>query len=233
MFNKKPTVIPESFGLIMDGNGRWAKRRGLPRSYGHGKGLLNMIALCKHGFELGCKNIVCYGLSIQNLGRDQAEVSHIYKLVIEAFDLFVKTFSELEASVCFIGDNDLLPPEIQQQLKKTTAALSQYENSGKKIYIAIAYGSRNEMLTAINSAIEKGEKVDEKSFLSSLSCPVEPDLLIRTGGEFRLSNFLLFQSSYSELCFSKKLFPDFSNKDLEKAFVEYGKRNRRFGLVKK
>lgn len=224
-------AIPQTVGLIMDGNGRWSKKRNRSRLEGHTMGIHNMISLIAHAFECGVKNIICYGLSTENLKRPEEEVKHIYELIIQVFDLFISTFSKIQACVKYVGNTEALPSAIQESIKKTEAALSKYESSGRVIYIAIAYGSWFEITKAVNAAVERGEPVTPKSFLSLLDIPLQPELIIRTGGEQRLSNFLLYQASYSELYFTKKLFPDFSKRDMDKAFKWFQKRNRRFGLI--
>ena len=146
--------------------------------------------------------------------------------------VFKKTAdSGIRASVKYIGNIGVLPAAVQESMKRSEQALSKFQSSGKTIFVAVAYGSRHEIIDAVNSAVREGKPVSEESFLSSLSMPLEPELIIRTGGERRLSNFLLYQVSYSELYFSKKLFPDFTNKDLDKAFKWYSRRNRKFGLI--
>lgn len=227
--DKKP--VPKTVGLIMDGNGRWAEQLNKPRLEGHTKGIYNMISLVAHAFDCGVKNMVCYGLSTENLDRPKEEVEHIYKLMIDVFEFFVTTFSKIEASVKYIGNISVLPKAVQDSMKRSEQALSKFETSGKVIYIGVAYGSRYEIVDAANKAIKRGQPVTEESFLSMLDMPLQPELIIRTGGERRLSNFLLFQSSYSELYFSDKLFPDFENGDMDKAFEWFGKRERKFGLV--
>ncbi|MCM1438912.1 MAG: polyprenyl diphosphate synthase [Roseburia sp.] len=224
-------IVPETVGLIMDGNGRWAKKNGKRRMEGHTKGILNMISLCSHAFDRGVKNMVCYGLSTENLKRPVQEVEHIYKLVVGAFDLFVTTFTKQQACVKYIGNTDILPAEVCASMERCEKELSKFRNSGRTIYIGIAYGSRHEMVSAINRAVERGEKVTEEKFLSMLGMPLEPQLIIRTGGEKRLSNFLLYQASYSELYFSDKMFPDFGDADFDQALSWYAERNRRYGLV--
>lgn len=215
----------------MDGNGRWAEQRNMHRLEGHTQGIYRMISLVAHAFERGVSNVVCYGLSTENLERPHEEINHIYKLIIDVFELFVKTFTELRASVKYVGKLDALPEPVRESMRRAELALKGFESSGKKIYVAVAYGSRNEIVNAINTAIKNGESVTEESFLSMLSISVEPDLIIRTGGERRLSNFLLYQSSYSELYFSEKLFPEFGEEDLDVALEWYGLKNRKFGLI--
>ncbi len=223
--------IPATVGLIMDGNGRWAKNNGLKRGEGHTKGIENMIKITAHAFEVGVKNMVCYGLSTENLSRPEEEINHIYDLVIKVFDIFVTVFSRLKACVKYIGDLDRLPEAVRESMKRSENALNKFEGRGRTIYVAIAYGSRKEIVSAVNRAIALGKPVDEDSFLNMLEMPEEPELIIRTGGESRLSNFLLYQSSYSELYFSDKYFPDFDNSDFDEALAWYAKRSRRHGQI--
>lgn len=231
MENEKIGCIPHTLGLIMDGNGRWAKQHSLDRKDGHTEGIYRMISLVAHAFSRGVSNMICYGLSTENLERPKEEVEHIYQLMIDIFDLFVTTFSKMRASVKYIGKLDALPDPVRRSMLRSEVALSEFASSGRTIYIAVAYGSRHELIETINAAIQKGESVTEKSFLSMLSMPLEPELIIRTGGEQRLSNFLLYQASYSELYFSPKLFPEFTEEDFDEALVWYQGRHRRFGLV--
>ena len=226
------TKIPRHIALIMDGNGRWAKKRLLPRSVGHKFGMERMIGLMEHAFALGVEYITVYALSTENLQRDGAELSHILSLIGKVFDYFVSVFSQKQVSISYVGNLSLLPREIREHMKRTEDALSRYKTSGKVLYVAIAYGGRNEIIDAVNRAVAKGTTVTEEEFLSLLSVPVEPDLVIRTGGQKRLSNFLLYQASYAELYFSDKLFPEFTVDDLQEAFTWYAGRKRNYGLVK-
>ncbi len=221
--------IPEHIAIIMDGNGRWAKKRLLPRSVGHKYGMERMIGLMERAFELGVKYITVYALSTENLKRPKEELDAL-------FNLFRNHFSEYMGRVCArgvrlraIGDISLLPEDLQKILKDSEEQTAKYE--GKGINVAVCYGARDEIVSAVNKAVEKGEKVTEESFAKLLytSEVPDPDLIIRTGKEVRLSNFLLYQAAYAELYFSNKMFPEFSDKDLDKAIIEFSRRTRRFG----
>ena len=224
--------IPNHVGIIMDGNGRWAEQRGLARNEGHSRGIVNMIELAVRAFELGAEKFVCYSLSTENLKRDKNELTHILGLIIEHFDSFIAICKKHRIAAKYIGRLDLLPKEIYDSISRTESILSEFDGEGRTMYIAIAYGSRDEMIQSINKAIEIGKPLDEKSFLSSLMLPVDLDLVIRTGGERRLSNFFLYQCSYAELYFSDKYFPDFNGEDLGEAVEWFSSRTRRYGLVK-
>ena len=230
MLNK--STVPKSIGLIMDGNGRWAEEKGLPRKEGHTEGIANMLRLACKAFELGVNNFVCYSLSTENLGREKDEIDHILNLVIQYEDVFVGLCKKYQVAVKYVGRLELLPPDVLESLKRNEDTLSEFLPMGRVMYIAIAYGGRAEITDAVNRAIKSGTAVTESSFLELLDLPAELDLVIRTGGERRLSNFFLYQASYAELYFSDKYFPDFSEDDLCEALSWFLSRKRRYGLVK-
>ena len=221
--------IPRHIAIIMDGNGRWAKKRMLPRSVGHKHGMDRMVGLMERAFEVGVEYITVYALSTENLKRPQEEIEGL-------FNLFRNNFQDALGKVCArgvrlraLGDISLLPDDIVKVLRESEEETAKYE--GKGINIAVCYGARDEIVHAVNAAIEKGERVTEESFAGLLYTKdlPDPDLIIRTGKEVRLSNFLLYQAAYAELYFSDKMFPEFSDRDLDKAIVAYSKRTRRFG----
>lgn len=223
------TKIPKHIAIIMDGNGRWAKKRLMPRSYGHKQGMERMIGLMERAFTLGVEYITVYALSTENLKRPKEELDYL-------FDLFRNHFKEYLYRVCArgvqlraIGDISLLPQDLQTILREAEAETAKYE--GKCINVAVCYGARDELVRAVNLAVERGEKVTEEGLSSLLytTGQPDPDLIIRTGKEVRLSNFLLYQAAYAELYFSDKMFPEFSDKDLDAAIEEYSNRTRRFG----
>lgn len=222
--------IPRHVGLIMDGNGRWAEAKGLPRTAGHTRGVRNMMALAAHAFDAGVETFTCYSLSTENLHREAGEVRHILSLVLSAFDEFLALCHAKRIAVKYVGRLALLPDEIREALAQTEAATAAYADGGRTMFIAIAYGGRAELVEAVNRAVAAGTPVTEESLLSHLSLPHSLDLIIRTGGERRLSNFFLYQASYAELYFSDLLFPDFDESALDGAFAEYARRTRRFGL---
>ena len=221
--------IPQHIAIIMDGNGRWAKKRMMPRSIGHKYGMERMIGLMEHAFEVGVQYITVYALSTENLKRPKEELDAL-------FDLFRNNFKQMMGRVCSrgvrlraLGDVSLLPDDIVQILRESEEETAKYE--GRGVNVAVCYGARDEIVHAVNAAVEKGEKVTEESFAKLLYTKdiPDPDLIIRTGKEVRLSNFLLYQAAYAELYFSDKMFPEFSDKDLDKAMISYSKRTRRFG----
>lgn len=221
--------LPKHIALIMDGNGRWAKKRLMPRSFGHKKGMERMIALMEHAFDLGVDYITVYALSTENLKRPQEELNGLFDLIRNHFAGYMERICARGVRLRVIGDTSLLPDDIQKILTDSQAKTEKY--TGKGVNVALCYGARAEIVRAANLAIERGEKLTEESFSSLLYTggQPDPDLIIRTGKEVRLSNFLLWQAAYAELYFSDKMFPEFSDKDLDGAIEWYGKRVRRFG----
>ena len=225
----KDTKIPRHIAIIMDGNGRWAKKRFLPRSVGHKHGMERMIGLMERAFELGVEYITVYALSTENLKRPKEELEGLFNLLRNHFKEYLGRVCSRGVRLRAVGDVSLLPEDVQKILRDSEEETAKYE--GKGINVAVAYGSRDEIVHAVNKAIELGEKVTEDSsarLLYTADVP-DPDLVIRTGKEVRLSNFLLYQSAYAELYFSDKMFPDFSDRELDKAIVSFSKRTRRFG----
>lgn len=226
---KAGSRIPAHIAIIMDGNGRWAKKRLMPRSFGHKKGMERMIGLMEHAFDMGVNYVTVYALSTENLKRPQDELEGLYNLIRNHFISYMDRVCARGVRLRIIGDTTLLPADVQEILRSSEEKTACYQ--GKGINVALCYGSRAEIARAVNLAVEKGEKVTEESFVRLLYTAdvPDPDLMIRTGKEVRLSNFLLYQSAYTELYFSDKMFPAFSDKDLEKAIEWYSTRTRRFG----
>lgn len=226
---KAGTKIPCHIAMIMDGNGRWAKKRLMPRSFGHKKGMERMIGLMERAFDLGVSYITVYALSTENLKRPQEELEGLYNLIRNHFKENMERVLKRGVRLRVIGETQLLPDDVQKILRESEEETAHF--AGKGVNIALCYGSRAEIVRAANLAVEKGEKVTEESFSSLLyTCgQPDPDLIIRTGKEIRLSNFLLWQAAYAELYFSDKMFPAFSDKDLEKAIEWFSGRTRRFG----
>lgn len=224
--------IPLHIGLIMDGNGRWAKKRLMPRSYGHNAGMNAMIKIAEHAKELGVKYLTVYTLSTENLLRPKEELEGLYGLFRKYFTKNVQKLYSSGSGVKVIGDTSVLPEDVQKLLsdgEKNSPA-----DAAFTLIFAINYGARAEIIRALNLAVERGEKLDADGLEACLytSGIPDPDLIIRTGGEMRLSNFLLYQAAYSELYFTDVLFPDFDEAEFDKAIKEYAKRERRFGKIK-
>ncbi|MGN0804093.1 MAG: polyprenyl diphosphate synthase [Candidatus Coproplasma sp.] len=223
--------LPRHVGLIMDGNGRWAEKRLLPRSAGHAEGMNRMIALAQKAKDMGVRYFTVYALSTENLHRPEDEVNKLYGLIKKYFMKNVKKLIAQGASVKVIGDLSLLPEDVRSVVEEGCSQCK--DDTDFTFIIALAYGSRNEIVRATNLAIKEGEEVDDKKFSSYLYTDGIPDVdfIIRTGGEMRLSNFLLWQSAYAELYFTDVLFPDFTPLKFEKALGVYAQRVRRFGKL--
>ena len=223
--------LPVHVGIIMDGNGRWAKQRIKPRAFGHKAGMNRIISLSEHARNIGIKYLTLYTLSTENLSRPKEELDGLFGLFRRYFKSNVKKLYKQNARVKIIGDKSVLPEDIQTLLRESE------QNSPKDasftLIFAINYGSRAEIVNAVNRAVENGEKVDGERFSSLLYTDgiPDPDLIIRTGGEFRLSNFLMYQAAYAELYFTGVLFPDFSDEEFDKAIKDYTLRERRYGKV--
>ncbi len=223
--------LPRHIAVIMDGNGRWAKKRLLPRAAGHRAGMKRMIPLVEHIFECGVRYCTLFALSAENLGRPQEELEGLFALFREYFTGYIVTLKKKGIRLRILGERSLLPADIATLMTKgeDDTALG----DAGTLAIAIGYGGRQDIVSACNKAVKAGKEVSLETFAEMLSTGGMPeiDLLIRTGKEKRISNFLLFEAAYAELYFSDKMFPDFSNKDLDRALVAFGERERRYGKI--
>ena len=222
---------PRHIAIIMDGNGRWAKKRLLPRGAGHRAGMNRMIGLAEHIFDRGVEYCTLFALSTENLSRPKEELDGLFSLFRDYFPANTERLKRKGIALRVIGDRSLLPEDIVALIAEGEA----YTAGGTRgtLALAIGYGGRQDILAAVNEAVRRGREVDAEEFSAMLSTREipEPDLLIRTGKELRISNFLLWQAAYSELYFTDVLFPDFSDKELDKAIEAYGKRERRYGKL--
>lgn len=229
MKSEKFSNLPSHIAFIMDGNGRWAKKRGLSRKFGHAQGVKTLEKILTELFDLNIPFVTVFAFSTENWKRPADEVNALMDLFREYFQTHFKNLSESGVKVNVIGDVTAFPDDLQEQIKMLSAV--KHENCKGTLNIAMNYGSRSEIVRAVNTAVSRGQVVTQESFndlLYTAGIP-DPDLIIRTSGEFRLSNFLLYQSAYSELYFCKKLWPDFTKRELYKALKNYVARNRRFG----
>ena len=222
--------LPVHVGVIMDGNGRWAKKRLMPRSVGHKSGMDRMIALAEHAKKSGIKYLTVYVMSTENFARRSAdEIEGLFGLIRKYFTVNVKRLFEQGSGIKIIGDISALPQDVVKIL--TDAENLSPESADFMLIFAINYGGRCEIVNAVNKAVEKGEKITVEQFgklLYTDGVP-DPDLIIRTGGEMRLSNFLTYQSAYAELYFTDAQFPDFSDAEFDRALASFAARERRFG----
>lgn len=224
--------LPRHVAIIMDGNGRWAKQRGLPRIEGHRAGAKNVRKVARAFADHGVKYLTLFAFSTENWDRPQEEVTGLLHLLSQSIDEEIQRFHQANIKLVHIGKPDRLPLELKRKVKSATELTK--DNTGMTLCLAFDYGSRSEIVDAVR-CIKEGnvspESISEtifSSYLSTADIP-DPDLLIRTGGEFRLSNFLLWQVAYSELYFTPVSWPDFNEKEIEKTLLDYKQRQRRFG----
>lgn len=228
--------IPKHIAIIMDGNGRWAAKRALPKKAGHRAGAKTLENISQAAIDLGIKHLTVYAFSTENWKRSEEEVNGIMDLLREYLKTYIDRAKKDNVRVHIIGDITRLDKDIQQQIIELEALTK--EKTGMNLHIALNYGGRDELLRAIRKVSQdvaegkyKAEEIGEKEleqYLDTKEIP-DPELLIRTSGEERISNFLLWQIAYSELSFSEKLWPDFTEYDLKQAICQYQNRERRFG----
>ena len=224
--------LPKHIAIIMDGNGRWATKRGLPRNMGHRAGCETLKKIVEHLYNLGIKYATFFTFSTENWKRPQEEIDGIMKLVKEYVDADTSDFVKKDARVIVSGDYKKFPQEIVTALDRVIEKTKDCKTF--TLNLAINYGGRDEILRATNQAIKQGKELsDQQEFASLLytSDMPDPDFIIRTSGEMRISNFMLWQMAYSEFYFTKTYWPAFKEKDLEKALIDFQKRKRRFGAV--
>ncbi len=224
--------IPQCVGFIMDGNRRWAKARGLSSLEGHSKGYDALVRIIDTVHAMGVRHMVCYAFSTENWNRGEEEVSHLMNLLERGVQELADTIGtrSQKTNLRVIGERTRLSLNMQKEIMRIES-----KNTAEPeltVWLAISYGGRSEIVEAVNTAIVRGVPVTEASFanlLSTHSMP-DPDLIIRTSGEQRLSNFLLWQSAYSELFFTDTLWPDFGETEFRAIVEAYGARNRRRGI---
>lgn len=230
--------LPSHIGIIMDGNGRWAKKRGLPRSAGHTAGAQTFRKIARYCSDIGVKHLTVYAFSTENWRRPETEVSAIMKLFKEYLEEAIRDFKDDSIVLKFIGDRSAFSPELLALMEENEEESKDRE--GMVLNIAMNYGGRAELVRAMQSIARDAkdeklavEQIDEgmiSDYLYTKGQP-DPDLIIRPSGEHRTSNFLLWQSAYSEYVIMDVLWPDFKEEHLNQALIEYANRNRRFGGV--
>ena len=225
------TKIPAHVGIIMDGNGRWAALRGEKRSYGHRAGTANVERITEHAFNAGVKTLSLYAFSSENWARPKEEVDELMRLLELYFKKFLKKMQREKIRITTMGDISVLSEKLQKVINNSVT-LTRDNNRGI-LNIGINYGGRQEIVYAVNKLLAENKEITVENISANLYSAEfgEPDLIIRTGGELRLSNFMLYQGAYSELYFTDVLWPDFDEKEFDKALDAYSKRHRRFGKV--
>ncbi len=230
--------LPQHIGIIMDGNGRWAKKRGLPRSGGHAAGAKTFEQIVEDAGDIGIKVVTVYAFSTENWNRPKDEVDALMRLLEDYLDNGLERIAGRDVKIHFIGDSTAFSDKFQKKLAHIEKATR--DNGGLLLNVALNYGSRAELTSAVKKIAEDvkngkitPEEITEETISNHLYTKgqPDPDLIIRPSGEFRLSNFLMWQGAYSELWFSDCLWPDFKKEDLLRAISDYQKRNRRFGGV--
>ena len=231
--------IPNHVAIILDGNGRWAKQKGMPRNYGHVQGAKTVEVICEEAYRMGIQYLTVYAFSTENWSRPRDEVDALMGLLRNYMKTCLKTAAKNNMCVRIIGDKTRLDEDIRKRMDQLEEATK--DNTGLHFQIAINYGGRDEIVRAVRTLAQEAvngqlsvEDITEERLsgaLDTVGLP-EPDLLIRTCNEQRISNFLLWQLAYTELYFTPVAWPDFSRKELEKAIIAYNKRDRRYGLVK-
>ncbi|PXV93544.1 undecaprenyl diphosphate synthase [Lachnotalea glycerini] len=230
--------IPQHIAIILDGNGRWAAKKGMPRNYGHTQGAKTVERICEDAYKLGVKYLTVYAFSTENWNRPKSEVDALMSLLRNYMKTCTKTAAKNNMKVRIIGDKTKLASDLQKSIEKLEE--SSKDNDGLNFQVAINYGSRDEILRAIKEMLKDKEEnkimidIDEEMFSAYLDTKdiPDPDLLIRTSGELRLSNFLLWQLAYAEFYITDVLWPDFNKEELVKAIEQYNSRDRRYGGVK-
>ena len=233
-----PAVLAEHIGIIRDGNGRWAKKKGLPRTAGHTEGAKNFRRIARYCSDIGIRYLTVYAFSTENWARPAVEVNALIRLFQEYLEEAIRDFADDDIQVRFIGDTSAFPKKLQELIATTWEVCK--HRTGMVLNIAMNYGGRPEILMAARKLAQKvqagelrPEDIDEDSFSNELytAGQPDPDLIIRPSGENRISNFLLWQSAYSEYVIMDILWPDFTPEDLNFALREYAKRSRRFGGI--
>ena len=226
------TNLPKHIAITMDGNGRWAKSKGKLRIFGHKNGVKAVRDTVEGAAEIGIKYLTLYAFSSENWNRPEKEVNALMTLLVSAINKETKTLMDNNIRLSTIGDINKLPSKAQKELQEAISKTK--DNTRMNLVLALSYSGRGEILNAVKNIIKDGKEPEEineatfQQYLTTKSVP-DPELLIRTSGEYRISNFLLWQIAYSELYFTDTLWPDFRRADLYKAILNYQTRERRFG----
>ena len=231
-------IIPNHIGIIMDGNGRWAKEKGMIRTMGHKKAIETLRELCVHMAEVGVKYCSLYAFSTENFKRDASEVEFLMNLFIMAFQKEMEFLKSMKVKVLFSGRRKPLPDQVLEVMDKIVEDTK--DNSDLVLNICLNYGGHAEIVDTTKKLCEmyksgkiELDEIDEEFISKNLYQDLPPlDFVIRTSGEQRLSNFMMYQASYAEFYFPKTYFPDFNSEEFDKAILEFNKRNRRFGGIK-
>ena len=228
--------IPNHIAIILDGNGRWAKKRGMPRTFGHQNGIKNLITIARYANQIGVKVLTVFAFSTENWNRPAEEIEYLMSSPIEYINDNIEKLKNSNVKIKFVGRKDRLPIPTLDAINKIMFETE--NNKGLTLNVAFDYGGRNDIVESskvlasmvLNKYITVDE-INEECFKNELQINCDVDLLIRTSGELRISNFMLWQTAYSEFYFTKCLWPDFNEKELVKAIASFQKRKRRFGQI--
>ncbi len=232
MTSEHEATLPRHIGIIMDGNGRWAQKQEKPRTFGHSEGLKSAKEIIRHASTLKIQYITLYTFSTENWKRTEEEVGFLMSLIGKHLKNEMRFYKKNKIRIKLCGDISALPPKIQKEITQTIKKTSHFD--GLTVILAINYGGRDEIIRAVKKLVQQNKPVTEEQLSAHLDNPEipDPDLIIRTAGEQRLSNFLLWQSAYSEYYFTPTLWPDFTPKEFDLALESYHQRNRKFGGIK-
>lgn len=223
-------IIPKHIAIIMDGNGRWAKKRMMPRLAGHREGMKRVIDIVRYASDLGVESLTLYAFSTENWKRPAQEVNGLMDLLIDYVKLQLKELMKENVQVRLLGEEITSRPAVRAAIDEAVSETS--SNTGMILNLALNYGGRAELVHAFTT-LKDNERITEEDISAALFTKgqADPDLIIRTGGDMRLSNFLLYQSAYAELYFTQTLWPDFKGPQLEEAIDDFNRRQRRFGNI--
>ena len=235
---KAARALPTHVAVIMDGNGRWAKKRGLPRTAGHKSGAENFKRIVRYASSIGIRYFTVYAFSTENWKRPSDEVNTLIHLFIQYLDEATRDFMDENIRVRFLGETDAFPPKLRELIDRVERTSA--DRTGMTLCVCLNYGGRRELVHAVRALAQEvqagtlsPDAIDEAAIAAHLYCPdvPDPDLVIRTSGELRLSNFLMWQTAYAELVPVHTLWPDFTPQKLDEAIAQYTGRSRRFGGI--
>lgn len=220
--------LPKHVAIILDGNGRWAKAKGLPRSFGHQEGLKALVELIKYTNLIGLEELSVFGFSTENWNRPKTEVNYIMELVEKGYKKYQEKIKSMDLKIKVVGELEMLKPSLQKIAIEVEEATK--DNKGMTLNICFSYGGKQELVRTFKKL--EGQEITIEKIQNNLDIKTDVDLLIRTGGNQRISNFLIWQLAYAELYFTEVYFPDFKKEDFDQAIEYYNKQERRFGGLK-
>lgn len=220
--------LPRHVAIILDGNGRWAKAKGMPRSFGHQEGLKALVELIKYTNSIGLEELSVFGFSTENWNRPRTEINYIMGLVEKGYKNYQEKIKTMDLKIKIVGELEMLKPNLQKIANELEEATK--DNKGMTLNVCFSYGGKQELVRAFKKL--EGQEITIEKIQNNLDIKTDVDLLIRTGGNQRISNFLIWQLAYAELYFTEVYFPDFKKGDFDQAIEYYNKQERRFGGLK-